>query len=206
MSQSVFTPPGDVLLQMSSFEVPIDEILSEETQAIIDRMYEVAKGERDDTGEKRVMVGLAAPQIGIRKRIILVDVGVDSDRKELGTLMAYINPEIIWYSEEVVEGREGCYSVDSRVVGIVPRARAIRIKAIDREGHSIVREFSGFTARIFQHEVDHLNGVRFPDRVGPKGKLHWVEESEYLKYKENHDNWDNPCPWDVWVSMKGNHP
>src|SRR5689334_3084831 len=74
MITPVFIPPGDFLLQMNSEEVPVDEILSEETQAIIDRMFDIAKGERIDTGEHPVMVGLAAPQIGIRKRIILVDI------------------------------------------------------------------------------------------------------------------------------------
>ncbi len=206
MSTSVFTPPGDILLQTDSAEVPFDEILSGETQAIIDRMFEVARGERNDTGENRVMVGLAAPQIGICKRIVLVDTGVDSERKELGTLMAFINPEITWYSDEVVEGREGCYSVDSRVVGIVPRAQAIRIKALDRQGVPVDAEFSGFTARIFQHEVDHLNGIRFPDRVGSEGKLHWVEDSEYSKYKENCANWNCQCPWNLWVAMKDGNP
>lgn len=202
ISTSVFTPPGDFSLQMRSLDVPSSEILSEEIQSIIDQMFLVARGKREDTGENRVMVGLAAPQIGCSKRIILVDVGVDSDRKELGSLIAYINPEITWYSDEIVEGREGCYSVDSRIVGIVPRSERICIKALDRKGVPISEEFSGFTARIFQHEIDHLNGIRFPDRIGSEGALHWVEDQDYAEYKKEFMNWDCRCPWNTWIAMK----
>jgi peptide deformylase len=202
----VFTPPGDVLLQMRAEEVSASEILSEETQSIIDQMFLIARGERDESGEQPVMVGLAAPQIGYSKRIILVDVGVNDSKRELGSLIAYINPEITWYSEEIVEGREGCYSVDSRVIGLVPRSEKIRLKALDRNGLPISEEFSGLTAAIFQHEIDHLNGIRFPDRVGSEGTLQWVEEDEYAAYRENWKNWSCKCPWDTWVAMKSGEP
>jgi peptide deformylase len=205
MPLPIFTPPESYLLQTRALEVPVEEILSKETQEIIDQMFEVARGERAAV-EKRVMVGLAAPQIGISKRIILVDTGVDIDRKALGALTAYINPEITWYSPEKVDGREGCFSVDSRVAGIVSRSVTIRIQAFDREGKVVTLTFSGMTARIFQHEVDHLEGIRFPDRVGPEGKLQWVEADEYPRYRENWEHWDRPCPWDLWVAMKEGRP
>jgi len=202
---SIFTPPGDYSLQSNALDVPIDEISSQETQDLIDQMFEVARGERGET-EGRVMVGLAAPQIGCAKRIVLVDVGVASDRKELGELKAFINPEVVWSSENLEEGREGCYSVDSRVVGQVPRPEKIKIRAYDRDGSLIEAEFSGFTARIFQHEIDHLNGIRFPDRVGPEGKLHWVEDDEYSEYKKNQESWSHQCPWSLWLTMKEGKP
>ena len=202
---SVFTPPGDYSLQSNAQHVPIDEISSQETQDLIDQMFEVARGERGET-EGRVMVGLAAPQIGCAKRIVLVDVGVASDRKELGELKAFINPEVVWSSDSLEEGREGCYSVDSRVVGQVSRPEKIKIKAFDRDGSLIEAEYSGFTARIFQHEIDHLNGIRFPDRVGPEGKLHWVEDDEYTEYKKNHNTWCRQCPWNLWLAMKEGKP
>lgn len=59
------------------------------------------------------------------------------------------------------------------------RSESIRIEALDRQGNPISQEFSGFTARIFQHEIDHLEGIRFPDRVGTDGILQWVEESQF---------------------------
>lgn len=201
---SVFTEPGNILLRNPVEEVPESEILSEEIQAIIDRMFEIAGGERSD-GEKRVMVGLAAPQIGINKRIVLVDTGAN-EKRELGELKAYINPQIIWYSDEQEEEREGCYSVDSRVVGIVPRSIHIKITAFDRKGNFVEEEFSGFPARIFQHEVHHLEGIRFPDHMGPEGTLQWVEQEQFPAYRENWREWPVRCTWDLWLAMKDGKP
>lgn len=116
---TLFTSPTDPSLNRSVAEVPIKAIRSAEIQAIIDRMLFIAQGERNDL-EKKTLVGLAAPQIGIQKRIILVDTGVNSERRNLGTLTAYINPKIVWYSSTTVRGRESCYSVDSRLAGLVP--------------------------------------------------------------------------------------
>lgn len=201
----IFTPPGDSSLTMIASEVPPNEISSPEIQWIIDRMIEIAGGERSDPN-RRIMVGLAAPQIGIGKRIILVDIGIDPEKKELGQLTAFINPEIVWFSNEIAEGLEGCFSVDSRVLGIVPRSQSIKIRAFDRQGKRVVAELSGYTARIFQHETDHLNGIRFPDRVGPNGKLHWVEDTRHAEYRQNWATWDCVCPWEVWLAMKSGKP
>lgn len=196
-----FLKPENPMLRTSVSMVSTEAIKSEEIQSIIDQMLQIAKGERADI-EKRVMVGLAAPQIGIPLRIILVDIGVDSDRKNLGRLNAYINPQIIWYSEEKEEGREACYSVDSRIAGIVSRPKHIKIRAFDRHGNLVEEDFSGFTARIFQHEVDHLEGMRFPDRIGEEGILQWVEEDEYPEYRKNWQNWPQRCRWNTWIEMR----
>lgn len=201
----VFTPPGNPILRTMVPEVPLEEIATDEIQTIIDQMYQIAKGERKDL-ENRVMVGLAAPQIGIPKQIILVDVGVDADRKNLGDLQVFINPKLLWQSEETIDGREGCYSVDSRVLGIVRRAARVKVSAYDRHGNFLTQEFSGFTARIFQHEIDHLNGIRFPDRVGEEGILQWVEEEEYPEYRKNWQHWPVRCAWSTWLDMKHGKP
>ena len=124
----IFVRPGDPFLQSVAAEVPVDEIPSAKIQGIIDRMLEIARGERGDV-EKRVMVGLAAPQIGVPLQIILVDMGVDSSRKNLGQLEAFINPKITYLSAEGEEGREGCFSVDSHIAGVVRRATEIHIMA-----------------------------------------------------------------------------
>lgn len=202
---SVFLKPEDSLLRIRVPEVPTDSILSNEIQSYIETMFQIAKGERTDT-EKSVMVGLAAPQVGIPLRIILVDIGVDADRKNLGNLVVYINPKIIWYSDEEVIGREGCFSVDSRLSGIVSRPQHIRFTAFDRQGHSIEDELFGFSARIFQHEMDHLNGCCFPDRVGENGMLHWVVEEDYPEYRINWQNWPYRCPWNTWIDIREGRP
>ena len=85
MSRLTFAPPNDPVLKMRSAEVPVDQIGSKEIQGLIDEMLMIAKGERSDL-LKRVMVGLAAPQVGVPIRVVIVDIGVDSSRQNLGTL------------------------------------------------------------------------------------------------------------------------
>jgi hypothetical protein len=85
--------------------------------------------------------------------------------------------------------------VDEHLDGKIPRSESIRITAYDREGNFIDRIFSGFTARIFQHEIDHLNGIRFPDRVTEKGILHWVPDNQYHLF-----------PFELWLDMKYGRP
>jgi peptide deformylase len=194
------TLPSHILSSVAE-EVTEKELPSQELQGFIHEMLEVARGEREEMG-KKVMVGLAAPQLGVAKRIILVDVNVDSDRKNLGRLVVYINPEILSASEEREEGREGCFSLDQRLWGIVSRPMRIKIRALNPQGESISEELSGFTARIFQHEFDHLNGILFPDRIGKDGVLHWVEEQEYSLYRNQWNQWQKKCPWETWLAMK----
>jgi len=101
-------------------------------------------------------VGLAAPQIGIEKRVIVVDTG-----EEDGGLMEMVNPEII-ESEGEQLGPEGCLSIPG-LNGDVRRALRVKLRGQDRYGNDITIEAKEFQARAFQHEVDHLNGVLFTD-------------------------------------------
>lgn len=199
--QLAFAPPNDPVLKTRSAKVPVDQIGSKEIQGLIDEMLMIAKGERSDV-QKRVMVGLAAPQVGVPIRVIIVDIGVDSSRQNLGTLQAYINPVILWKSDETEEGREGCYST-SHLHAIVPRSLKVCISAYDRSGQKIVEEHEGFAARIFQHEIDHLEGIRFPDLIGPEGKLLWVEDDEYEDYRAHWKTWSKTRPYSVWLKMRG---
>lgn len=200
-----FIPPHDPLLTSSARELSLEEIQSQETQELIDQMLQIARGEREDT-QKSVMVGLAAPQIGILKQLILVDVGFDTEARALGDLKLFINPRIVEKSEEIVIDREGCFSVDGHVCGMVPRSKWVKIQALDRDGVAFCAKYSDLTARIFQHEIDHLNGIRFPDRVGPSGILHWVEECELPEYRKNHANWNKKLSWEGWLAMKNGEP
>ncbi|WP_270171991.1 peptide deformylase [Paenibacillus sp. SYP-B4298] len=100
-------------------------------------------------------VGLAAPQIGILKRVIVVDVGDEHG------LIEMVNPEIIARSGEQL-GPEGCLSIPN-LNGDVLRAKDITVKGQDRDGKEFTIEASDYLARAFQHEVDHLNGVLFTD-------------------------------------------
>ncbi len=100
-------------------------------------------------------VGLAAPQIGVSKRIIVIDIG--------DNLIELINPEIISREGEQT-GSEGCLSVPE-VVGLVTRNNLVTVKGLNREGQEVVYQAEKLLARVFQHEIDHLDGILFIDRA-----------------------------------------
>ncbi len=112
-------------------------------------------------------VGLAAPQIGVSQRVIVVRLPDDETSKEeygddAGVLYVVANPEIVKNSKEVVEGVEACLSIPG-YFGSVDRSAAITIKGQDRHGKDQRIKASGWLARVFQHEIDHLNGQLFID-------------------------------------------
>lgn len=100
-------------------------------------------------------VGIAAPQVGILKRIIVVLVNNNSK--------VMINPEIIFTSEEVCTDNEGCLSFPGKYYDI-ERSQKITIKYRDLSGHPMLETHEGFTARVIQHEIDHLEGIVFTER------------------------------------------
>jgi len=106
-------------------------------------------------------VGLAAPQVGNAKKIIVVD---SRDKYENGEKLALINPEIVEESEEKLTRDEGCLSFPFKFLHI-ERSESILVKYLDEDGEAQERRFSGFTARIIQHEVDHINGIVFTSKT-----------------------------------------
>jgi len=109
-------------------------------------------------------VGIAAPQLGDNRRMVIIDCTVARHSCRNHGLLHLVNPEIIEHSDNDVLGREGCLSVPDWV-GMVSRARMIRLKYQDMQGTTHEIETSGFEARVIQHEVDHLDGILFIDRV-----------------------------------------
>lgn len=107
-------------------------------------------------------VGIAAPQVGVFKRIVIVDVSTRPKTPNHGHLIL-INPEILHW-EGYALGREGCLSVPD-YTGNVIRATHIRLRAQDLDGVERTYEMEGFEARAVQHEIDHLDGLLFVDRV-----------------------------------------
>ena len=110
-------------------------------------------------------VGLAAPQIGESIRMIVVEYPED-DSVEDSPKKTYkvINPEIIWRSEETVMGNEGCLSIPG-YVGTVERNESIKVRGLSVFGRPLKISASGWLARIFQHEIDHLEGICYIDRA-----------------------------------------
>jgi peptide deformylase len=128
-------------------------------------------------------VGLAAPQIGLSERLIVVEYyerEEDEENEEAPKkVWAVINPEIVKASEEMMMGAEGCLSIPG-LVGEVERHAEVHIKGLNRHGKPMKVKAKGWLARIFQHEIDHLNGVLFPDRAirvwAPKQQVEQEQE------------------------------
>jgi len=134
-----------------------------ESQTLIDDMIETM---REAPG-----VGLAAPQVNISQQLAVIEYDEDEDEEENEDappkpkkLYVIINPEIIKASEEKVMGIEGCLSIPG-LQGEVERHQSIQVKALNRHGSPVKLKVDGWMARIFQHEIDHLNGVLFTDRA-----------------------------------------
>jgi peptide deformylase len=130
-------------------------------------------------------VGLAAPQVHEGLRIFVASLNIDEEEEEGGESdpepepIALINPEITVVGGEIVEGWEGCLSIPD-VRGRVPRAREIRLRALDRSGGRLELHAHDFSARVIQHETDHLDGVLFFDRMRTFETLTFLDE--YLRY------------------------
>ncbi len=156
--RTIVTLPDPVLRRKARPLSKFDDNL----QALIDDMIETM---RDAPG-----VGLAAPQVGISDRLIVVEYG-EEEEDENGEIVelpkklyVMINPEIVKVSEEKEIGVEGCLSIPG-LVGEVERYSAIQIKALNRRGQPTKVKAEGWLARIFQHEMDHLDGIVYPDRA-----------------------------------------
>jgi len=121
-------------------------------------------------------VGIAAPQVGIGRRVILVQ---RKDMEPEQPVLLYLNPRIVEMSDGKLIDWEGCLSIPAGF-GRVYRAASIVVEHVSAEGEAVSEFVSGYTARIFQHEIDHLDGVLFIDVKEP-GKL--MPEDEYRQMK-----------------------
>lgn len=112
-------------------------------------------------------VGLAAPQVGISERIIVCKISNSHGRQED---MAFINPEIITKSPNCEIGEEGCLSIPN-IFGPVNRPKEITMQFMTIDRKTVIKRFTGFNARVIQHEIDHLNGILFTDLVSNPEEL-----------------------------------
>lgn len=196
--------PNDKLLTLTADEIPTLDIVSGETQDLIDDMLAIAQGERDESNPKRkTMVGLAAPQIGKLLRIIVIDIAAQSGSKPNfePELKVFINPNIISASVQRSTGREGCYSTGT-IAGRVLRHNQVTVSAYDCDGKEFqYKSEDAFQARILQHEIDHLNGIRFPQRITNSEDLLKVEPEEFDDFRRNWQNWNKTASWQEWLDL-----
>lgn len=159
----------DKRLRQISKEVKFP-LTKEEKKMIDDMLLYLQMSQIDSEREKydlRAGWGMSAVQLGILKRIFVI-----AEEKEDHTFKNYIiiNPEIISYSEELIyvgEG-EGCLSINREVVGIVPRYARMTVKAKDIDGNDVTLRVREEISIAFQHEIDHLNGILFVDKIDKK--------------------------------------
>ena len=145
---------GSSAIRKNSVEITNDDNLVE----IVKNLF--------DTLKKDGGLGLAAPQIGILKRIFLMDTSpLNKDDPEIEKVeQAFINPEILERSSETINYEEGCLSIPG-IYEIVERPAKIKVRYQDSFFNTIEKELDGMQARIFQHEYDHLDGILFIDRL-----------------------------------------
>jgi len=152
VKRKIITVPHPTLRKKAAKVTDFDD----ELQNLIDDMIE---GMREDRG-----VGLAAPQVNLSQRVITVEFGSEEDENLPPTLYVVINPKITAPSTEKVLGVEGCLSVPGWA-GDVERHHSVTIEGQTRQGANFKMKAKGWLARIFQHEIDHLNGILFTDRA-----------------------------------------
>lgn len=143
-------------------------------QQLIDDMVETMRAANG--------IGLAAIQIGVPERIIVVEVpeeneDEDGENPRPRRLYAVINPELARKSRAMEDGVEGCLSIPDWA-GEVPRHAAVTVKGLDRQGRRLRVKAEGLLARVFQHEIDHCNGVLFIDHIEDPEKIWRVPKGE----------------------------
>lgn len=165
MAKDLIVQDPDPVLRQVAAAVPKKDIGSPALQKIIKKMHAALAPEKYG-------VAIAAPQIGVGLRMFVVAGRVFKEEVEEGEKdtaptppnRVYINPEITRASRKKLEESEGCLSVRS-IYGTVMRHEKVTLKAIDENGHAVVENASGLLGHIFQHEVDHLNGILFIDKA-----------------------------------------
>lgn len=153
-----------------------DDVLRKETKEVkdVNRRTKILIEDMFDTMYEANGVGLAAPQVGILKKIFVVDVGDEDGNK---VPYVFINPEIL-EREGVQVGFEGCLSVPGKS-GKVARAEKVKVRAFNQDMEEFEMEAEGFLARAIQHEYDYLNGVVYVDKV--EGRLYDNEELQAMQ-------------------------
>jgi peptide deformylase len=151
---------------------PVEDVQSERIQTLVDNLL--------ITVQKTNGVGIAAPQVAQSDRLFIMASRPNLRYPNAPTMepTAMINPHLLAHADETVTGWEGCLSIPG-IRGKVPRYRAIEVEYTGRDGKLHKQELTDFVARIFQHELDHLDGIVFIDRV--KSTQDLITEREYQR-------------------------
>jgi peptide deformylase len=163
----IFTAPDPILKQKAKRVETVDERVAALLNDMLETMY------------KAPGIGLAAPQVGVSERIIVMDIGKTEEERQP---IRMVNPEITWASEEENTYEEGCLSVPEHY-GKVIRPRMVRVRYQDETGQSREIDADGLLATVIQHEIDHLDGVLFIDHLSSL-KRHMILRKMIKLHKE----------------------
>lgn len=166
---------GDLVLERLADVIPTEAILEDEHQELFRNMHETLFSQKNG-------VALAAPQVGVSKRVFIIAPFLfkTEEYEHLEPQTVCINPRIIWHSKDNKKMEEGCLSIPG-VYGFVRRHSRATIEAQDVNGRVFQMEASGLMAQIFQHEIDHLDGILFDTKATD---LKYEEDLD-LNEKEN---------------------
>ncbi len=141
--------------------------------AIIDMMVERVRAKQG--------AGIAAPQIGVDRRIAVVEVRPTKlfPNRSGSPLLIMINPKIIDTSHDIATDWESCFSVPD-MIGVVPRHQTVIVRYATRVGEIVTQRFEGYVARVVQHEVDHLDGILYTDRMDSLGTF--MTRKNYVEF------------------------
>ena len=131
-------------------------------------------------------IGLAAPQVGVLKRVVVLDVAKRRDEEATAEPMVFINPKLVWQSEELSTYEEGCLSIPD-FYEEVERPAVIRVAYLDRDGAPQQIEAEGILATCLQHEIDHLDGVLFIDHISRLKRARVMRKFEKAAKRDGDD-------------------
>lgn len=181
---------------------------SGEAKEVAGRLYEAARREVEADEH---MVGLAAPQVGVRARAFVFDPRQDvtQPRPSADELRCVVNPTVELVGDDLLREMEGCLSA-GRIRGWVNRAARVRLGGFTPTGDPIDEVHTGMAARVVQHETDHLDGILFPQRITDDYDLLWAsaeQDDQFLAYvrakrRGETPHWNTRLPRDQWEAIR----
>lgn len=168
---------GNPILRSVARKLTLEEIRSNEIQKLIEDMYYTVE-------QKQYGVGLAAPQVGVGVALSVIDTKATPTRPDLERKrLTIINPEIVAIYGRRANMWEGCIS-GLELYAQVPRYKKVRLKWTDGQGETHEQDFDGFMAHVIQHEVDHLQGILYVDKVKNTKSYMTIREYKRMRAKE----------------------
>lgn len=171
MKLKIYEYPEPILKQKALKVEKVDDELRRFLDDMLETMYSAAG------------VGLAAPQVGVSQRIIVIDIEQDREKGIKGNPLYLINPEIIWRSDEMICGEEGCLSIPE-MRSEIERHQAVRIQYLDYQGNPQEILAEDYLAVAMQHELDHLDGILYIDHLSRLKRNMLLKKLEKLRAEE----------------------